>query len=117
MSIKGFRERTPIISCTVDGVRETLYTCPNNCRARVQFIYLVNGDGAVAVTLEIYKAGVSTHYYILSSKNMALGDTFCPVERSYIVLEPGDKLEVTAVGTAPLVDAFCTVEEIFIPVG
>ena len=34
-----------------------------------------------------------------------------------LVLEPGDKLEVTATGSTPRVDAFCTVEEIFIPVG
>lgn len=114
--MKNFREKSEIISCTVDGQRETLYTCPPNCRARVPLVYLVNANGTVTITFEWYRAADTTHYYIISGKNLSTGETI-QLSDSYIVLEPGDKLEVTPDGTTPIVDALCTVEEIFIPVG
>ena len=113
---KGFREKTPIISCTVDGQRKTLYTCPPNCRARVPLVYIVNANGTVSVTFEIYKADVNFHYFIVAGKNLSLGQSI-QLSDGYIVLEPGDKLVVTPTGSTPVVDALCTVEEIFIPVG
>lgn len=114
--MKSFRAKTPIIKCSTDGVRETLYTCPPNCRAQVPLVYIVNAGGVIDVTFEIYKADTETHFYILSSKNFASGE-FLQLSDSYIVLEPGDKLEVTCDGTTPDVDAFCTAEETFNPVG
>lgn len=114
--MKSYKEKSEIISCTADGVRETLYTCPPNCRARVPLVYIVNANGTVTVTFEWYRAADTTHYYILSGKNLSTGE-FVQLSDGYIVLEPGDKLEVTPSGTTPIVDALCTVEEIFIPVG
>lgn len=114
--MKNFREKSEIISCTVDGQRETLYTCPPNCRARVPLVYLVNANGTVTITFEWYRSADTTHYYIISGKNLSTGETI-QLSDSYIVLEPGDKLEVTPTGSTPIVDALCTVEEIFIPVG
>jgi len=116
MSQKSYRERTPIISCTVDSQREVLYTCPANCRARVLLVYIVNANGTASVTFEIYKAASDTHFFILSGKNLASSESL-QLSDGYIVLEPGDKLEVTPVGTSPVIDALCTVEETFIPVG
>jgi hypothetical protein len=113
---KEFRAKTPIIACTVSGQRETLYTCPPNCRASVPLVYIVNANGTVSVVFEIYKAAVDDHFFIIAGKNLATGETI-QLSESYIVLEPGDKLEVTPTGSDPLVDALCTVEETFIPLG
>lgn len=114
--MKNFREKSEIITCTVDGQRETLYTCPLNCRARVPLVYIVNANGTVTVTFEWYRAAEDTHFFILSGKNLGTGEAL-QLSESYIVLEPGDKLEVTPDGTTPIIDALCTVEEMFIPVG
>jgi hypothetical protein len=113
---KGFREKTPIISCTVDEQREILYTCPSNCRARVPLVYIVNANGTVSIVFELYKAATDTHFFIIAGKNLGTGESL-QLSDGYIVLEPGDKLEVTPTGSTPIVDALCTVEEIFIPVG
>jgi len=114
--VKSYREKSVISEYTSSGTRETLYECPANCRARVPLIYIVNAGGTVSVTFEWYRAADTAHYYIVSGKNLSTGDTI-QLSDGYIVLEPGDKLEVTATGSTPRVDAFCTVEEIFIPVG
>lgn len=114
--MKNFREKSEIIECTVDAQRETLYTCPANCRARVPLVYIVNANGTASVTFEWYRAADDIHYYIINGKNLGEGESL-QLSDGYIVLEPGDKLEVTPSGTTPRVDALCTVEEIFIPVG
>jgi len=114
--VKSYREKSVIAAFTTDGVRETLYECPLNCRARVPLVYMVNANGTVDVTFEWYRASDTTHYYIISGKNLGTGDTI-QLSDGYIVLEPEDKLEITVDGTTPQVDALCTVEEIFIPVG
>lgn len=113
---KDFKEKTNIIACTVSGTKYTLYTCPAQCRARVPLVFITNANGTVTVNFEVYKAANATSYFIIGSKNMATGE-FIQLSDAYIVLEPGDKLEVTATGTTPRVDAICTVEEIFRPVG
>jgi hypothetical protein len=113
---REFRAKTPIISCTVDEQRETLYTCPPNCRTSVPLVYIVNTNGTVSVTFEIYKADVDTHFFIVAGKNLGTGESI-QLSDGYIVLEPGDKLEVTPDGSDPIVDALCTVEETFIPLG
>lgn len=114
--MKNYKEKSVIAAFTSSGTRETLYECPANCRARVPLVYIVNVNGTVSVTFEWYRAADTTHYFILSGKNLSTGE-FIQLSDGYIVLEPGDKLEVTPTGTTPQVDAVCTVEEIFIPVG
>jgi len=113
---KDYKEKSNIIACTVSGTKYTLYTCPVQCRARVPFISLTDFGGAVTVNLELYRAASTSSFYLLGSKSMATGDRI-EISNSYLVLEPGDKLEITATGTTPRVDAICTVEEIFRPVG
>jgi hypothetical protein len=107
------KAKTPIISATVDGTRVTLYTCPPNCRAKVPLVFIVNANGTVTVTLEIYKAASETRFFILSGKNLSTSE-YIQFSEGYIMLEPGDKIEVTPDGTDPVVDALCTVEEQFI---
>lgn len=116
--MKNYKEKSVIAAFTSSGTRETLYECPSNCRARVPLVFIVNakGSGNVNVTFEWYRAADTTHYYVLSERNLRTGE-FIQLSDSYIVLEPGDKLEVTPTGNTPQVDALCTVEEIFIPVG
>lgn len=114
--MKDYREKSNVIACTVTATRYTLYECPAQCRARVPLVFITNANGTVSVTFEIYKAATATHFFIIGSKNMATGE-YVQLSDAYLVLEPGDKLEVTATGTTPRVDALCTVEEIFRPVG
>ena len=112
--MKDFRSKTNIIACTREDQRETLYTCPSNCTARVPLVYLVNVIGNCTITFEWYVASQDTHFFILSEKNLSTSG-FIQFSDGYIVLNPGDKLEVTPSGNAtPQIDALCTVEETFI---
>jgi len=76
----------------------------------------VNANGTTSITFEIYKAATDTYFFIIAGKNLALGETI-QLSNSYIVLESGDKLVITCTGATVNVDALCTAEEIFIPVG
>ena len=114
--MKVTRARTPVLKVTTAGVRSVMYTCPPNCTSKVPLVYIVNANGTVSLTFELYKADVGTHFYILAGKNFSAGE-FIQLSDSYIVLESGDKLEVTCTGSTIDVDALCTVEETFIPVG
>lgn len=114
--MKEIRARTPITKCTVADTRTTFYTCPPNCRSKIPLVYIVNANGTTSVTFEIYKADVDTHFFIVAGKNFAEGE-FLQLSDGYIVLEPGDKLEITCSGSTINVDALCTAEEMFIPVG
>lgn len=114
--MKEVRARTPIVKCTVADTRTTFYTCPPNCRAKIPLVYIVNANGTTSVTFEIYKAASTSYFFIIAGKNLALGETI-QLSDSYIVLETGDQLVITCTGGTVNVDALCTAEEIFIPVG
>ena len=114
--MKEARARTPIVKCTVSGTRTPFYTCPPNCRAKIPLVYIVNANGTVSITFEIYKAATTSNFFIIAGKNLALGETI-QLSESYIVLEPGDQLVITCTGATVDVDALCTAEETFIPVG
>ena len=117
LGAKFIRERSSLKSFTTEDLRETLYTCPNNCRAKVPLLFVTNANGTTSVMIEWYRAAETEHHYILSGKNLATGE-FIQFSEGYIVLEPGDKLEITPSGNAtPHISAFCTVEETFVPVG
>jgi hypothetical protein len=114
--MKSMRARTPITNVTVSATRTAFYTCPPNSVAHIPLVYIVNANGTASITFEIYKAATDTHFFIIAGKNLALGETI-QLSSSYIVLEPGDKLVLTCTGATVDVDALCTAEEIFIPVG
>lgn len=79
--------------------------------------YVVNANGTTTVDVEWYRASDNDRYFILGAKNFSASE-FIQLSDAYIVLEAGDKIEVTPKSNAtPLVDAFCTVEETFLPVG
>lgn len=114
---KSERSRSYIKAFRTQDLQETLYECPANCRARMVLLYLVNVSGTCSPEIVWYRKAEDIQYYILGGKNFGVGE-FVQFSDSYIVLEPGDKILVTPKDKAdPLVDAFCTVEETFIPVG
>lgn len=116
-SSKNIRARSPIKAFTVENVRGELYVCPNNCTSKVVLLFVSNANGTTSVDIEWYKASEEEHYFILGGKNLSLGE-FIQFSDSYIILEAGDKLEITPKSNAtPDIHAFCTVEETFIPVG
>lgn len=100
-----------IIACTT-ATTHNLYTCPQNCRGKVVLVFITNANGNNSVNLTWYRAAKDTNYFILGGKNLSLGE-FVQLSDSYIILEPGDRLDIT-LSTAGNVDAFCTVEESFI---
>lgn len=111
------RERSVVSRFTTEDLREVLYTCPNNCRTRVVLLFVTNANGTTSLDIEWYRASVDAHYHILGGKNLGTGE-YIQLSDSYIVLEPGDKIEITPSGAAsPDISAFCTVEETFVPVG
>ena len=114
--MKEPRARTPIVKVTTSATRIPFYTCPPNSRARIPLIYIVNANGTVSVTFEVYKAATDSYFFIIAGKNLALGETI-QLSDGYIVLEPGDQLVITCTGATVDVDALCTAEEIFVPVG
>jgi len=117
MSKPIFREKSPLIACTVSGTTYTLYTCPPNCVARVSLLFIANANGTATVDFKIYKASTTTSYFILGGKNISQGE-FIQINSDYgFILDAGDKLEVTATGTTVNVDAICTVIEQFKPIG
>lgn len=117
MFVKPERPRSVVQSFTTPDTRGVLYTCPPNCRSKMVLLFIANANGNVNVSIEWYRASADTHYFILGAKSFTQSD-FLQFTDSYIVLEPGDKIEVTLTNNAnPEVDVFCTVEEMFIPVG
>jgi hypothetical protein len=114
---KSGRAKSVIKDFTTENVRGELYVCPNNCTARMVLLFVSNADGGTNVRVEWYRASDATHYFILQDKNLTASE-FIQFSDSYIVLEPGDKIEITpSSNNTPNIHAFCTVEETFIPVG
>lgn len=110
---RSYRAKTYNVECTVDGQEYNLYTCPDNCRTHMVLLFVVDVLGNVTVDVEWDRADGS-HAHVLGSKNMTAGE-YVQLSDGYIVLEPGDQVNVTVAGTTFHTDAFCTVEEYFLP--
>lgn len=111
--MRELRQKSVIIACTVAADSPyNLYTCPANCRAMVPLVFITNANGTNTVDLQWYRASDTTSYYIIGGKNLGLGE-FIQLSDGYIVLEPGDRLDVT-IDSNGNVDALCTVEEMFL---
>ena len=103
--------------CRTEDQAEVLYTCPTNCRAMMTLLFISNANGNTSVDIMWYRENGSQHIHIIGGKNMTAGE-FLQFDGATIVFEPGDYMTVTPTGnTAPHLDALCTVEEVFIPVG
>lgn len=116
-SNKFTRPRTVSAVGLVRDQEETLYVCPQNCRAHMNLLYITNTGGASTdVSVEWYRNDESV-LHILGGRN--INDTdFIQWSGAYIVLEPGEEMRFTPSGNNnPHVDVLATVEEFFIPVG
>jgi len=118
---KNSRTKSEIIACTTDAVAVTLYTCPANAKAHMSLLFITNASANDSdIEVKWYRAADTTSYFILGSKNLGTGE-FIQFADAFIVLEAGDYITIepsnTSGGGSPVIDAFCTVEEFFNPVG
>jgi len=116
-SNKNVRPRTVNNTGLVRDQEETLYVCPNNCRAHMNLLYVTNtGAASTDISVEWVRADGS-HVHILGARNISSTE-FIQWSGAYIVLEPGDIITFTPSGSNdPHVDVMATVEETFVPVG
>jgi len=87
----------------------------------MSLLYITNASSnASDINVVWYRAADSTSYFIIGGKNLSQGE-FIKFDGSFIVLEAGDYITIETTNTAgsgvPDTDAFCTVEEFFVPVG
>lgn len=94
---------------------EDVYTCPANCVAEISYLHVHNTTGNTNITIEWYVAADDYTSHFLEGKNLGADEyiTFADIE---LVLQPGDKLQVTP-DTAAHVDTILTVTETFVPIG
>jgi len=105
------------VQCTVENQDYTVYTCPPNMRAMMSLLFISNVSGNTTVDVEWYRGNGARHNHILGGKNMTAGE-YIQFSDAYIVFEPGDYMVITpSSNVSPHVDAFVTVEELFVPVG
>jgi len=115
--LKPSRLKTYNVSAEVEDEVYTLYTCPANCSAQMNLLFLANANGNTSVNVGWYRVQYDDTFSILGGKNLVSGD-FIQFSDAVIVFEAGDYLTVQATGNAtPDIDVLCTVEETFKPVG
>jgi hypothetical protein len=90
---------------------EDVYTCPANCVSEVSFLHIVNAVGNVSVEVEWFVSADNYTSHFLTGKNLGADEyvTFSEIE---IVLQPGDKIQVTPSAAGHL-DTILTVVETF----
>ena len=113
------RTKSEIVAVSTDDSAVTIYTCPSNCKSHMSLLFFTNASSnASDVNVQWYRAADTTSYFIIGGKNLAQGE-FVKFDGSFIVLEPGDYITIETTNTAgsgtPDMDAFCTVEEFFLP--
>lgn len=114
---KAYRRQSFGVSCLVEGQQEALYTCPANCRAEVEMLFITNPNGNTSVNVRWYRAATDDYIFLLGGKNLTTGE-YILLTGATLVLEPGDEIDVTPSGNStPHIDATCTAVETFIPVG
>lgn len=109
------RAKTYNVSCLVRDQEYTLYTCPENCRAHMNLLYVANGNGSTPTVDIEWNRADGSHVHILGDKNLTSAE-FIQWSDAYIVFETGDNLTVVCSNANdPHVDVLCTVEEYFLP--
>ena len=94
---------------------ETVYTCPANCVAELTFLHVHNSTGNPDIEIEWYVAEDDYTSHFIEGKNLGAGE-FLQWADIEVVLQPGDKIQVTP-SVAAHVDTILTVTETFVPVG
>ena len=117
MQAKSSRFITYNVSAEVSGTTYRLYTCPDNCSAKMLLLFAANADGTTTLNIQWYRVRYGQSFTILGGKNLGAGD-FVQFSDGFIVFEPGDYMTITAVSSGtPNMDVLCTVEETFKPIG
>lgn len=88
----------------------------------MNLLFVTNASSnASDLNIQWYRASKTTSYFIIGGKNLTQGEFIQFDGGAFIVLEAGDYITVETTSTAgsgvPDMDAFCTVEEFFNPVG
>lgn len=112
-----YREKSGAVSCVTSGVTVNLYTCPTSAVSHVPLLFINNVGSTVSVQLALYKASSTSSFQILSGKNLTTGEFLQLSDETGLILEAGDRLDITPTGTTVSVDAFCTILEHFKPIG
>ena len=94
---------------------ETIYTCPANCVAELNYLHIHNSMGNTGITIQWYIAADSYTSHYLEGKNLGVGETLTYPDIQ-LVLQSGDKIQVKP-SVAAHVDTILTVTETFVPVG
>ena len=107
--------RKSVYGHNIGTATEDVYTCPPNCVAEISFIHIINTSGNTDIEVEWYIKETNYTSHFLQGKNLGADEyvTFADIE---IVLQPGDRIQVTP-STAAHVDTILTVTETFAPVG
>jgi len=95
---------------------EDVYTCPANCVAELTYLLVNNSGGSTnTVSVKWYDTSASYSSGFVEGKSLNAGDflQFADIE---LVLEAGDKIQVTPTSTGHI-DTVLTVTETFIPIG
>lgn len=95
---------------------EDVYTCPANCVAELTYLLVNNSGGSTnTVSVKWYDSSASYASGFVEGKSLNAGDflQFADIE---LVLEAGDKIQVTPTSTGHI-DTVLTVTETFIPIG
>jgi len=105
------------VICDTEDQVETLYTCPDNCRAEVTMLFVVNANGTTTALAKWIRASDAAEFRLIGGKNLTAGD-YLLLTGATLVLEPGDRIDCVATNqVSPAMDYMCTVIETFIPVG
>ena len=105
------------VICDTEDQTETLYTCPDNCRAEITMLFCVNANGNTTALAKWIRASDSVEFRLIGGKNLTAGESIL-LTGATLVLEAGDQITCVATGnSSPELDYMCTVIETFIPVG
>lgn len=94
---------------------ETVYTCPANCVAELNYLHIHNSLHNPNITIQWYIAADNYTSHYLEGRSLGAG-TYITFPDIQLVLQAGDKIQVVP-STAAHVDTILTVTETFVPVG
>lgn len=98
-----------------DTAVNSVYICPPNCTAEVNYILVANGasSGNNSVTVQWYVLADTYTSHFLSDKSLA-HDQYHEFPQIQLVLSPGDEIQVQT-SHAGHIDSIITVTETFVP--
>ena len=114
-STKAYRKKS-VWGHNTGTTTEDVYTCPPNCIAEVTYIVVNNSGGSTnTISVKWYDASASYASGFVEGKSLGGGE-FLEFPNIDIILEPGDKIQITPT-SAGHIDSIITLAETFVPVG